>query len=251
MAEAALSFLGFGLPPDIPSWGGMLSREGRQYMEIAPHLALWPGACGVADGGAVHGRVGKERTDGPVRSHREVCHHDAGQADREGVRRGVATARARTGRRHEDVRRRVAPGRTPEGSPGRPPGRSPRRSAWHDRELPAGRNRVVDHRGSYRYRPGSLPGTSPAARRVGSDVRVTSLLDEPYHWRLPRITLRSYARRRESTAGRNGGTGRDGRARLLGSSRWIQRDLTARCAWLMVALCRRTALCGRCNTIST
>ena len=45
MAEAALSFLGFGLPPDIPSWGGMLSREGRQYMEIAPHLALWPGLC--------------------------------------------------------------------------------------------------------------------------------------------------------------------------------------------------------------
>ena len=25
--------------------GGMLSREGRQYSEIAPHLALWPGAC--------------------------------------------------------------------------------------------------------------------------------------------------------------------------------------------------------------
>ena len=45
MAEAALSFLGFGLPPDIPSWGGMLSREGRQYMEMAPHLALWPGVC--------------------------------------------------------------------------------------------------------------------------------------------------------------------------------------------------------------
>ena len=43
MSEAALSFLGFGLPP--PSWGGMLSREGRQYMEIAPHLALWPGLC--------------------------------------------------------------------------------------------------------------------------------------------------------------------------------------------------------------
>ena len=45
MSEAALSFLGFGLPPDIPSWGGMLSREGRQYVEIAPHLALWPGLC--------------------------------------------------------------------------------------------------------------------------------------------------------------------------------------------------------------
>ena len=43
MAQASLSFLGFGLPLDVPSWGGMLSREGRQYMEIAPRLALWPG----------------------------------------------------------------------------------------------------------------------------------------------------------------------------------------------------------------
>ena len=45
IAEASLSFLGFGLPASIPSWGGMLSREGRQYMEIAPRLALWPGLC--------------------------------------------------------------------------------------------------------------------------------------------------------------------------------------------------------------
>ena len=43
MAEASLSFLGFGLPPDVASWGGMLSREGRQHMETAPWLALWPG----------------------------------------------------------------------------------------------------------------------------------------------------------------------------------------------------------------
>ena len=43
LSEATLSFLGFGLPPDIPSWGGMLSGEGRKFMEIAPHLALWPG----------------------------------------------------------------------------------------------------------------------------------------------------------------------------------------------------------------
>ncbi len=45
MSEAALSFLGFGLPPNIPSWGGMLSQEGRLYMEAAPRLALWPGLC--------------------------------------------------------------------------------------------------------------------------------------------------------------------------------------------------------------
>jgi peptide/nickel transport system permease protein len=43
IAEASLSFLGFGLPVDLPSWGGMLSREGRGYMEIAPWLALYPG----------------------------------------------------------------------------------------------------------------------------------------------------------------------------------------------------------------
>ena len=45
IAEASLSFLGFGLPPDVPSWGTMLSREGRQYMEIAPRLAMWPGVA--------------------------------------------------------------------------------------------------------------------------------------------------------------------------------------------------------------
>ena len=45
MAEASLSFLGFGLPIQVPSWGGMLSREGRQYMEMAPWLALYPGLC--------------------------------------------------------------------------------------------------------------------------------------------------------------------------------------------------------------
>lgn len=43
LTEATLSFLGFGLPPDVPSWGGMLSGEGRKFMELAPHLALWPG----------------------------------------------------------------------------------------------------------------------------------------------------------------------------------------------------------------
>ena len=45
ISEAALSFLGFGLPISVPSWGGMLSREGREFMEVAPRLALWPGLC--------------------------------------------------------------------------------------------------------------------------------------------------------------------------------------------------------------
>ena len=45
MSEASLSFLGFGLPVKVPSWGGLLSREGREFMEVAPRLALWPGLC--------------------------------------------------------------------------------------------------------------------------------------------------------------------------------------------------------------
>ncbi len=43
LMEASLSFLGFGVPPGVPSWGSMLSQEGRLYMEIAPMLAVWPG----------------------------------------------------------------------------------------------------------------------------------------------------------------------------------------------------------------
>jgi peptide/nickel transport system permease protein len=43
ISEATISFLGFGIPPPRPSWGSMLSAEGRRYMEQAPWLALWPG----------------------------------------------------------------------------------------------------------------------------------------------------------------------------------------------------------------
>ena len=45
MSLASLGFLGYGLPSSIPDWGGMLSREGRSYMERAPWVALWPGLC--------------------------------------------------------------------------------------------------------------------------------------------------------------------------------------------------------------
>lgn len=45
LAEASLSFLGFGIPPPVPSWGGMLSGTGRQYMLQAPWMALWPGVA--------------------------------------------------------------------------------------------------------------------------------------------------------------------------------------------------------------
>ncbi len=43
LMESMISFLGFGIPPPIPSWGGMLSGSGRQYMLLAPWMALWPG----------------------------------------------------------------------------------------------------------------------------------------------------------------------------------------------------------------
>jgi peptide/nickel transport system permease protein len=43
LAESALSFLGYGVPPPHPSWGGMLSGAGRTYMYQAPWLAIWPG----------------------------------------------------------------------------------------------------------------------------------------------------------------------------------------------------------------
>ena len=43
LSLASLSFLGFGLPPATPDWGGLLSREGRRYMEQAAWLALFPG----------------------------------------------------------------------------------------------------------------------------------------------------------------------------------------------------------------
>ena len=45
LSVASLSFLGFGLPLEIPEWGALLSREGRLYMEVAPRLAFWPGLC--------------------------------------------------------------------------------------------------------------------------------------------------------------------------------------------------------------
>lgn len=45
LAEATLSFLGLGIPPPYPSWGAMLSWEGRKYMYEAPWLAIWPGVA--------------------------------------------------------------------------------------------------------------------------------------------------------------------------------------------------------------
>jgi len=45
LAESALSFLGFGIPPPYPSWGAMLSGSGRSFMVHAPWMVLWPSAA--------------------------------------------------------------------------------------------------------------------------------------------------------------------------------------------------------------
>lgn len=44
VAEASLSFLGMGIPPPAPSWGGMV-QAGRQFLETAPSLVFVPAVC--------------------------------------------------------------------------------------------------------------------------------------------------------------------------------------------------------------
>jgi peptide/nickel transport system permease protein len=43
LAEASISFIGYGIPPPLPSWGGMLSGNARRYMIQAPWMAIFPG----------------------------------------------------------------------------------------------------------------------------------------------------------------------------------------------------------------
>lgn len=42
LTEATLSFLGAGLPTEIPSWGNMMA-DGRMYFQLYPGLVLYPG----------------------------------------------------------------------------------------------------------------------------------------------------------------------------------------------------------------
>ncbi len=42
ITESTLSFLGLGFPPDIPTWGRIL-YDGRDYMDLAVHWAMFPG----------------------------------------------------------------------------------------------------------------------------------------------------------------------------------------------------------------
>lgn len=43
LTEAALSFLGLGIPEPYPSWGRMLSESAAEYVRTAPWLVIYPG----------------------------------------------------------------------------------------------------------------------------------------------------------------------------------------------------------------
>jgi len=45
LTEAALSFLGLGIPEPYPSWGRMLSESAAEYVRTAPWLVIWPGVA--------------------------------------------------------------------------------------------------------------------------------------------------------------------------------------------------------------
>jgi peptide/nickel transport system permease protein len=44
IVEAILSFLGVGIPPEIPTWGNIMA-EGRKVFRLFPHNILFPGMC--------------------------------------------------------------------------------------------------------------------------------------------------------------------------------------------------------------
>ena len=44
LSEAALSFLGLGIKPPDPSWGGIL-KAGQEYLQIAPHICVFSGVA--------------------------------------------------------------------------------------------------------------------------------------------------------------------------------------------------------------
>jgi peptide/nickel transport system permease protein len=43
IVEASLSFLGVGVPPDVPSWGGMLTAAAQGHVTRAPWAGIFPG----------------------------------------------------------------------------------------------------------------------------------------------------------------------------------------------------------------
>ena len=44
LSEASLSFLGLGVDPSLPTWGGMVAT-GKDFMITHPQLVIYPGLC--------------------------------------------------------------------------------------------------------------------------------------------------------------------------------------------------------------
>ena len=57
LLEAVLSFLGVGIPPEMPTWGNIMA-EGRSVFQILPHNILYPAAFLTRDG-AGHQHAGR------------------------------------------------------------------------------------------------------------------------------------------------------------------------------------------------
>ena len=54
LIEATLGFLGYGVPPPVPTWGQMLSLQGMTYFTTRPLLAIWPGLAIILSGAPVY-----------------------------------------------------------------------------------------------------------------------------------------------------------------------------------------------------
>ena len=69
IAESTLSFLGLGFPSDVPTWGSVL-RDAKDYLDIAPHWALFPGAADLPHraGDQLHRRRAARRARSAPRS---------------------------------------------------------------------------------------------------------------------------------------------------------------------------------------
>lgn len=78
LAEASLSYLGFGAPPEVASWGRMLS-ETQRYVSIHPASVLWPGLAitlvvlsFLLLGDALRDALDRRRGDGAPHPEREL-----------------------------------------------------------------------------------------------------------------------------------------------------------------------------------
>jgi hypothetical protein len=171
LAESALSFLGFGVPPPHPSWGAMLSGSGRTYMFRAPWMqcgrawlsrsppsastcsampsaTCWTRACGARSSGSRLRRShSAQRDPGSGRAYgQDQRAEDHGPSSHE--HRPRAPSRARSTRR---ARRRAS--------------RGPTRN--RDADVCRDAGLACRSREDLRLFPDPLSSTSPSARWLG------------------------------------------------------------------------------------